>query len=265
MKRKNRDEVAARPNSPVGKKRKLEYQHESTDNQGSNPAPRIDSPEELWRGKRTRLATKRATAVRPIRQEMEPTGPIGQEELPVEPSIEQAVDDADLQQMIQASLLEEQIICSLIDTFPPGSNTLLGAGNETLPPMSPNLQDGDVLEEQILDLLSDAPPGSSTLLGAGNESIRPMPPMFQDVLNQLQDSGLMSEGTHQYYLNLGRGDSLKVPGEGGRKSLLEDVLRQDAQETEGKKGSGWKPGKKLGQGSFGVVILWEKARPDGPV
>lgn len=127
-----------------------------------------------------------------------------------------------------------------------------------------------LVDEQVLEMLSDVHPlESDRLLEAGNEYVRPMPPNFQEILRQLREIGSLSEDTEHYYLSLGRGDSLRVPGEGGRKSFLEDVLRQDTQEAKNYKGGGneseWKPVKQLGQGSFGTVILWEKTRRNGMV
>lgn len=175
MKRKSRDNVGARPNSPPKKKRKLE------DQQDSSPHENVD------------------------------------------------FDNVDLQRRRTSSLVDER----------------------------------------VLEMLSDVHPLESKLLGAGNEHVPPMPPIFQDILRRLREKGCLNEDTERYYLNLGRGDSLRVPGEGGRKSFLEDVLRQDTQEAKnsmgGSNGSEWKPVKQLGQGSYGTVILWEKTRPNGMV
>lgn len=171
-------------------------------------------------------APEKTSAVLPVEEKNVPAEPVAPPELPVKPSTTQAVD-VDVRQRRGSSLLEEQ----------------------------------------ILELLGDVPPsGSTTLLRAGNENVRPMPPKFQRKLRKLGHEGWLSEATRQYYLNLGHGDSPRVPNEGGRKSLLEHVLRQDAQEgEENLGGSGWKPGKELGQGAFGTVILWEKTRRNGPV
>lgn len=127
-----------------------------------------------------------------------------------------------------------------------------------------SLREKKLLEKKLLELLSDvSPPTSNPPLGAGNENVRPMPPQFRDLLRGLRETKKISEALEQYFLNLGRGDSLRVPGEGG-KSLLEDVLRDDAQQAEedkgGSKGSEWKPGRRLGKGSAGIVTLWEKSR-----
>lgn len=171
-------------------------------------------------------APEKTSAVLPVEEKNMPAGPVAQPELPVEPSTTQA-EDVDVRQRRGSSLLEDQ----------------------------------------ILDLLGDVPPcGSTTLLRAGNENVKPMPPKFQGQLRKLRDEGWLPEATQQYYLNLGHGDSPRVPNEGGRKSLLEDLLRQDAQKGGGNVGgNGWKPGKQLGQGAFGTVILWEKTRRNGPV
>lgn len=120
-----------------------------------------------------------------------------------------------------------------------------------------------LLDEQIIELLRGSSPlGPNALY---NENVLPMPPGFQEVLSSYREKGYINEATEQYYLNLRRGDSLRAPGEGVRKSFLEDVLRKDAKKTTGDgQGSRWKPGRQLGQGSFGTVILWEKASRNGP-
>lgn len=219
MKRKGRGQAEVRPKSPPEKKRKLEDQQEPSRHEDA-----VDTPA-VGRGKRTRPAAKKRTAVQPNEQKTREQG-----ETPVEDSTGQAGGNADVRQRRKSSLLEEQ----------------------------------------ILDLLSDVLPSeTNTLSGAGNENVRPMPPSFRDALRSFREKGMMSEAAEQYHLNLGRGDSVRVPGEGGRKSLLEDVLRNDAQKAGENKGdggeSGWKPERVLGQGSFGQVILWEKARRNGPV
>lgn len=121
-----------------------------------------------------------------------------------------------------------------------------------------------LLDEQIIELLRGSSPlGPNTLY---NENVLPMPPGFQKVLSSYREKGYITEATEQYYLNLRRGDSLRAPGEGVRQSFLEDVLKKDAKKTTGDgKGSGWKPVRQLGQGSYGTVILWEKASRNGPV
>lgn len=123
-----------------------------------------------------------------------------------------------------------------------------------------NVQKRRTHEEQILELLSDAPPPqSNTLSETGNENVRPMPPAFQRSLRQSLE---LNKVTEHYFLNLGRGDSHRVPGEGGRKSLLANVLTEDA--AKAKKTRGWEQARQL----FGRnlnVRLWEKAREQGPV
>lgn len=126
------------------------------------------------------------------------------------------------------------------------------------------------LEEKILELLSDAsPPESNSLLEVGNETVRPMPPAFQKRLHRLRKSGDFSEAMVQYYLNLSSGDSRRVPVEVDGKSLLEDVLAEDADKARKTEGgsteSRWKRGKRLGQGDYGVLTLWEKPRRNKPV
>ncbi|MCJ1427407.1 hypothetical protein MMC29_005310 [Sticta canariensis] len=110
-----------------------------------------------------------------------------------------------------------------------------------------------LLDEQIIELLRGSSPlGPNALY---NENVLPMPPGFREVLSSYRVKGYITEATEQYYLNLRRGDSLRAPGEGVRKSFLEDVLRKDAKKTTGDgQGSGWKPGRKLGQGSYGTPL-----------
>lgn len=123
-----------------------------------------------------------------------------------------------------------------------------------------NMQKRRRLEEQILELLSDAPPPqSNTLLAAGNENVRPMPPAFQRSLRQ---SPQLNKITEHYYLNLGRRDSQRVPGEGGRKSLLANVLTEDGAKAE--ENGGWEQAQQP-LGRTLNVRLWEKACEKGPV
>lgn len=234
MKLRDRDNLSVRPNTRSAKKRQLEGQkdsrhHEDNSLKGSISPPGLDPPE-LGRGKRSRLAPKKKPAAQPIEQKTGP-GPSRQRELPVELSAEQAVNDAEVQQWRESSLVDDK----------------------------------------ILELLSDAsPPESNSLLEADNEIVRPMPPKFQENLRKLRQKGELSETTEKYFLNLGSGDSCRVlAGQGSRKSLLEDVLREDVQKAENNEGesrvSGWKSGKELGQGGFGKVTLWEKAHQNGQV
>lgn len=221
MKRKGKGQAGVRPKSPPNKKRKLDDQQEPTRHEDAD----FKGPTSISGIDAPGIGRgkrTRATAKKRTAVQPKEQKPGGLGEKPVENSTGQAGGNANVPQRRKSSLLEEQ----------------------------------------ILDLLRDVSPSeSNTLSGAGNENVRPMPPSFRDNLRDLRESGQLSEAVEQYYLNLGRGDSVRVPGEGGRKSLLEDVLKIDVRQPGNSGGLGWKPGKNIGYGSFGHVMLWEKARP----
>lgn len=84
-------------------------------------------------------------------------------------------------------------------------------------------------------------------------------------MNAHKEDGDFSSAVEKYYLGLIREDSSKAPGPNSRLPLLQDVLDAKLQYgwrhlVDKVEGPGWKPKKILGQGGFGKVILWEKAR-----
>lgn len=116
-------------------------------------------------------------------------------------------------------------------------------------------------EKKVLEMLRHtSPPTSDSLLEASNQDERPMPPGFQRILRRYRDQGKMSEAVEQYFLNFSSRDSRRVPGEGGPKSILGDIIK--GRKT---RKSGWKPLYALGRGASSVTTRWEKARQNEPV
>ncbi|KAG8529508.1 uncharacterized protein KY384_006145 [Bacidia gigantensis] len=64
-----------------------------------------------------------------------------------------------------------------------------------------------------------------------------------------------------------RADSLRVPGQHGRPSLLNTILTGKVQSLpkELSKGHEWRPMRIVGKGAYGSVILWEKVFADGRI
>ena len=90
-----------------------------------------------------------------------------------------------------------------------------------------------------------------------------LPEWFRQAVEEYRAQGMYGDKVARYYLEAyPRGDSSAVPGQGGRVSLLQDILRQD---TQSHGGTGWRPKRSLGKGGWGQVILWEKPRKHGPV
>jgi len=116
--------------------------------------------------------------------------------------------------------------------------------------------EADANDEQLERLLGLKPFTPSTKQ-SGDESSAParLPRDYIQCLEWHYRNGRLSQDTARYYLTLNRGDSSIVPGQGGRPSLLRDVLLEDARSHTP---SGWKLINELGTGGFGSVFLWEK-------
>ena len=112
----------------------------------------------------------------------------------------------------------------------------------------------------IENLLSPAPQRPYDVPRKPKREVATLPPNFKKKIIRAYHQGQISEPVLLYYLNLHHADSDKVPGQGGRVSLLQAVLYNDAQMI---KDSGWRAKRSLGQGQFGDVVLWEKRRADG--
>lgn len=229
MKRKNREKSEVRSNSPPKKKREPHDRQGSKQHEGANLEDLGSNPEI-------------------------DTPELGRGKRRRAPRQKIAVQPNEQKNKIQGPIEPKELPADL------------QAGNEG----DAQRRRSSVIQQQLLKLLGDiSPTETNRLWEAAKDNIRPMPPGFQQSLSKLRAEGKLSEAVEQYHLNLGRKDSLRVPGEGGRKSLLEEVLGLDPQEAErskgGSQGSGWKPTKKLGQGGCGYVILWEHPRRNGPV
>lgn len=122
----------------------------------------------------------------------------------------------------------------------------------------PRRESSPIVEGPLEVLGHTTPSKSRKPLKAGDE--RPAPPDFRKNLRCLREDRKLSNDAEQYFLNLRHGDSLRVRGEDGRKSILETFLSERK-----RKGSEWKSIEKLGHGGFGKVTLWEKSRENGPV
>lgn len=89
-----------------------------------------------------------------------------------------------------------------------------------------------------------------------------LPTHFVEVIDYYWRNGHLTQDVSNYYKTINQGDSVNVPGQGGRRSLLRDVLLKDGQSDTH---TGWEKVKNLGSGGFGAVELWQKARVSGPV
>lgn len=121
--------------------------------------------------------------------------------------------------------------------------------------------------QQIREFLENIPRQEPTSEWEGSKGhTPPIPPLFGWWVSRMRLEGKISEKVYRYYLNLGRGDSTRTPGQLGQKSLLEGILKKDAlSQNAASSASGWRPGKVLGIGGYGEVILWEKKLRDGTV
>ena len=133
-------------------------------------------------------------------------------------------------------------------------------------PLSPSEAQSMAAEQQIEELLADRPPEELAEWGLRpGQNPESIPSEFRLRLRQFWLMGRLRKDVEQYYLNLRRGDSKNFPDPKGGKSLIHNILKEDAiRRNTGKEGR-WKPGRPLGSGGYGSVILWEKQRRNGPV
>ena len=120
-----------------------------------------------------------------------------------------------------------------------------------------------VADKEIEKLLSPVPASPydpSNLPRNMKREVADLRDGYRKSIRQAHREGLLSEPIASYYLNVHHADSDKVPGQGGRASLLEAILLMDPQML---RVSGWRARRKLGNGTFGDVILWEKLRANG--
>lgn len=111
----------------------------------------------------------------------------------------------------------------------------------------------------IQDLLADVSPRSSTSpWGLSDEDLPPMPSRYTSSMNA-HKGGEFSSAVEEYHVSLSR-----------RETFLQDLFEDDPkfgwkEGENGQEGSGWIPERLLGEGFYGTVILWEKARRNGLV
>ncbi len=123
------------------------------------------------------------------------------------------------------------------------------------------------VEQQIQEMLANASPIELAEWG-GKPGQDPLgiPPGFRHRLRQYWLAGRLRKDVEQYYLTIRRGDSTSFPDQHGGKSVVQAILKQDAlSRIRRGKVDRWKPGRVLGTGGYGSVILWEKHRRYGPV
>lgn len=83
-------------------------------------------------------------------------------------------------------------------------------------------------------------------------------PGFQQGLEKRLAQGKITQDVGQYYLKrLVNGDSSRIPGQNGRSSILRAVLLKD---IAGLTMTGWRPLCRIGIGTNGAIVLWEKRR-----
>ena len=93
-----------------------------------------------------------------------------------------------------------------------------------------------------------------------------IPVGFKWKLRHYSEKGRLPRDVEDFYFNLPRGDSKNFPKHIGETSLLKSVLKRDvASDKNNRKEGRWKPGRLLGTGGYGSVILWERQSRHGPV
>ena len=91
-------------------------------------------------------------------------------------------------------------------------------------------------------------------------------PDFGERIQRLQTRGhKLSRGTYRYYkYDATRNDSRSIPGQYGNPSIMQEVMTPDQPNRPNRgRQNGWRSIRKLGQGGFGKVMLWERQNPDG--
>ncbi len=133
-------------------------------------------------------------------------------------------------------------------------------------PLSPSEAQSLDAEQQIEELLANRSPEELAEWGLRpGQNPESIPSQFRLRLRQFWLMGRLRKDVEQYYLNLRRGDSKNFPDPKGGKSLIHNILKEDAARRKTGREGRWKPGRPLGSGGYGSVILWEKQRRNGPV
>lgn len=98
-----------------------------------------------------------------------------------------------------------------------------------------------------------------------------LPPAFRDEIHERWLDSEMDNATATYYLDtFTLADSTSVPGQNGRPSEFGDALKdEDARMpttsyTTMSTGQGWHASNKIGDGTYGSIILWVYPRANGP-
>lgn len=101
-------------------------------------------------------------------------------------------------------------------------------------------------EKEIERLLGHSVPSGPKLPGILRAGVgHKLPARYKKYIEGLFRQGEISEPVARYYLEyFPQGDSLDVPGQSGRASVLRSILREDAKTTR----SGWMPIHRLGEG-----------------
>lgn len=126
-----------------------------------------------------------------------------------------------------------------------------------------NLENVDFLEGIVVQALWD---NEETQAYFGDQNIPPPAQPQQAISSGEKPHGEVSNAIREHFFNKRRSDSPKNLGQDSRVSLVKNTLKEDAlQDIKGDKRIGWRPGKALGAGLLGKVILWEKVLHDGSV
>ena len=113
--------------------------------------------------------------------------------------------------------------------------------------------------ERLLGLNSDIQPLFANRKDTNNTP--GIPKGFQAELNRKHQRGECDGKVFYYYSHvLPRGDSINVPGQGGRALLLKTIMRQeDTLPLALVAGPAWRPVRPLGKGGFGEGMSIEKS------
>ena len=114
--------------------------------------------------------------------------------------------------------------------------------------------------EKLLGPVPTSPYDPSNLPRNLKDEVAELPEGYKRSILQAHREGVLSEPLARYYLDIHHADSDRVPGQGGRASLLKAILLMDPHML---RVSGWRAVRVLGGGGFGDVILWEKKRANG--
>ena len=92
-----------------------------------------------------------------------------------------------------------------------------------------------------------------------------LPEQFDKLIEEKHKNDKYDEDVLQYYRDLGRRDSTRIPGPFGERSIVDGILHYDEMTTVDWGSARWLYVRSLGSGGYGEVELWEKPRRSGPV